>query len=201
MLLFSYLLALLFTEAATPVTLYSLDLQVLEWLHGGRLDMLDDLLLFLTDTAYALGALVPVCLYLAGYIEKNKVWKIRAVQYIFAMALNVLIVGTLKYSVDRPRPFLDNATVTQLAEASSPSFPSGHTAFAFTAAVALALMFRSNLFRAVLLGWALLIAYSRLALGVHYPSDVAASVLLGTLAALLTAYSFRKYPNTSKLGF
>ncbi|MEJ8802077.1 phosphatase PAP2 family protein [Pontibacter sp. H249] len=187
------LVVLLFTQAALLDVFYSLDLQVLELLHGSRLALVDFMLLFLTDTAYAIGVLVPISLYLAGYIWKDKALKFKAVQYVFAMALNVLIVGTLKYSVDRPRPFLNNATITQLAEADSSSFPSGHTAFAFTAAVTLALMFHSNLFRGVVLVWALLIAYSRLALGVHYPSDVLASVLLGSLAAVLTGYSFRKH--------
>ncbi|WP_276498943.1 phosphatase PAP2 family protein [Pontibacter litorisediminis] len=205
MLFIQYLAMLLFIEATTLDVFYTLDLETLELLNGSRLVLFDVVLLFLTDTAYAIGALLPVCFYVAGYFRKDKNLKLKAVQYVLAMGLTVLIVGTLKYAVDRPRPFLNSTTITQLAETGSPSFPSGHTACAVTAAVTLALMVRNNLFRAVVLAWALLIAYSRLALGVHYPSDVLTSVLLGTLAAILTDYAFRKHllesPLVRRLGF
>lgn len=174
-------------------TFANLDLATLQMLNGGRATDLDSLLLTLTITAYGLGASVPLCLYLVGHFRRMVSLKLKAYQYVFAMGLNILFIGLLKYTVDRPRPFVTHDTIEQIAEASSPSFPSGHTAFAFTAAVVLVLMFRNTTLRGLVLTWALLVAYSRLALGVHYPSDVLGSMLLGSAAAFLSTYAFRKH--------
>lgn len=184
---------LLLLTATLFETLANLDLATLQLLNGNRATDLDFLLLTLTITAYGLGALVPLCLYLAGHFRRMVSLKLKAYQYVFAMGLNVLFIGLLKYTVDRPRPFVTHDTIEQLAEASSPSFPSGHTAYAFTAAVVLVLMFRNPALRGLILTWALLVAYSRLALGVHYPSDVLGSMFLGSAAAFLSTYTFRKH--------
>jgi undecaprenyl-diphosphatase len=94
----------------------------------------------------------------------------------------------VKALVDRPRPSL-----AQVA-ASGASFPSGHateaTAFyAALAVVAASIVGRRlpRLFIAVAVAIVVLgIAFSRLALGVHYPSDVAAGLLLGSLWVLVS---------------
>ncbi|MDO6388760.1 phosphatase PAP2 family protein [Pontibacter sp. BT731] len=184
---------LLLLTATLFETLANLDLATLQLLNGSRATDLDFLLLTLTITAYGLGALVPICLYLAGHFRRMVSLKLKAYQYVFAMGLNILFIGLLKYTVDRPRPFVTHDTIEQLAEASSPSFPSGHTAYAFTAAVVLVLMFRNPALRSLIVTWALLVAYSRLALGVHYPSDVLGSMLLGSTADFLSTYTFRKH--------
>ena len=193
MLLFNDFLLLSPPGDPWPAGLYGLDAAALEYLNGSRITHLDFLLQLVTLTAYGLGALVPVGLYAAGHLKRLVWFKLRAFQFAGAMGLNVLLVATLKYAVDRPRPFVAGHAVVQLAEAASPSFPSGHTAFAFTAAVALILMFPHRWLRLLVLAWALLVAYSRLALGVHYPSDVLASVLIGSASAVLAGYAFRQH--------
>jgi membrane-associated phospholipid phosphatase len=193
MFLLPHLTLLLLLTTTLPETFTNLDIATLQMLNGSRATDLDYMLLTLTITAYGLGALVPICLYLMGHFRKVVSLKLKAYQYVFAMGLNILFIGVLKYTVDRPRPFVTHDTIEQIAEASSPSFPSGHTAFAFTAAVVLVLMFRNTTLRGLVLTWALLVAYSRLALGVHYPSDVLGSMLLGSAAAFLSTYAFRKH--------
>ncbi|PKV76049.1 phosphatase PAP2 family protein [Pontibacter ramchanderi] len=193
MFLFQHPALLLILTTTLFETLTYLDLSTLQLLNGNRATDLDFLLLTLTISAYGLGACVPLYLYLVGHFKKVVSLKLKAYQYVFAMGLNILFIGLLKYTVDRPRPFVTHDTIEQIAEASSPSFPSGHTAYAFTAAIMLVLMFRHPLLRGLLLTWALLVAYSRLALGVHYPSDVLGSMLLGSAAAFLSTYAFRKH--------
>jgi len=86
---------------------------------------------------------------------------------------------TMKLVVQRPRPQLSSSAI---ATPTSFSFPSGHTAFACALVIALLLTLRDWRLRWVawLLGVVvvLLVAWSRMYLGVHFPTDVLASVLL-----------------------
>lgn len=193
MLLLQYLTFLILLTSSLTDTFLNLDLATLQLFNNNRETELDFFLLALTVSAYSLGAVIPLSLYLLGHLKRMVSLKLKAYQYVFAICLNTLLIGLLKYTVDRPRPFITHETIEQIAEASSPSFPSGHTAFAFTTAVVLVLMFRDLKLRGLILCWALLVAYSRLALGVHYPSDVLGSMLLGSTVAFISTYAFRKH--------
>lgn len=71
------------------------------------------------------------------------------------------------------------------------SFPSGHTGASFAAASSLWGWKKSFWIPVTIL--ALLIAFSRLYLYVHYPTDVLSGVLLGSLSGWLSVLIFRKY--------
>lgn len=89
----------------------------------------------------------------------------------------------LKTVFDRPRPSLvDPAVHPLVAVPHSGAMPSGHAAGAFAAALAVGL-FHPRL-RWPLLGLAALIAFSRVWLGVHYPTDVLAGAAIGAAIAL-----------------
>lgn len=103
---------------------------------------------------------------------------------------------TLKPLVARMRPYtfvLENygRNITLLVSTPSDfSFPSGHTIASFEAAIALTVHNRKLGIPATIL--ACLIAFSRLYLYVHYPTDVIASVLLGSGLAILSCYLIKK---------
>jgi undecaprenyl-diphosphatase len=84
-----------------------------------------------------------------------------------------------QFAIARPRPA---GVRLILAAPNFPSYPSGHAAIAFAAAMVLALAFRRWRVAVAALGVAVLISLSRVYLGVHYFSDVAGGAVLGAAA-------------------
>jgi undecaprenyl-diphosphatase len=99
-----------------------------------------------------------------------------------AVALSWTLAEGAKYLFNRARPFIDDTEVAPLIKTpSSSSFPSGHSATAAAGAMTLSAVYPSFAPALVLAGF--LVALSRIYLGVHYPFDVLAGVLIGTVTA------------------
>lgn len=111
-----------------------------------------------------------------------------------ALALGFLTGDVLlKHLVNRPRPFTVNTDVVLLIKPpTTASFPSTHSTLA--AAVTTVLLVKKRGLGIIALLLTLCIAFSRLYLYVHYPTDVLCGLLLGVLcgiAALLIARAFK----------
>ena len=110
--------------------------------------------------------------------------KTRKSGLILASALIVDLIlcnGILKPLIARIRPFDVNSAIQLIvAKPHDYSFPSGHTAASFTAVMALYLAGEKKLWKIALV-LAVLIAFSRLYLYVHYPTDVLGGIITGAI--------------------
>lgn len=106
---------------------------------------------------------------------------------LLALGLGALLCNLiLKQLIDRPRPFVTYPEIEPLiTRVFDSSFPSGHSCASFACSVVLLCMLPKKYGIPALI-LALLVAGSRLALGVHYPSDVLAGALLGIFCAWLS---------------
>lgn len=109
-----------------------------------------------------------------------------------ATIINLGITTVLKYTVNRTRPFVTYPDIFKKSKGGSPSFPSGHTSGAFATATSLSLSYPKWYVITPLYVWACTVGYSRMDLGVHYPSDVLAGALIGAGSAWLTHYVNKK---------
>ena len=109
----------------------------------------------------------------------------RASSALIATAVALATNQVIAHLWTRPRPFTEHPALTHVlgARTTDPSFPSDHAAAAF--AIAFAVLAFSRRAGIGFLAVATLIALSRVALGMHYPSDVLAGALVGFGAATL----------------
>lgn len=115
-----------------------------------------------------------------------------------AYTLDVSLYLVLKNWIKRDRPAMKiDFYQAWITPSDQFSFPSGHTAAAFLFACLLANFYPAFALPAYL--WASLIGTSRVLLGVHYPSDIAAGALLGTGCALLGIYGHTLLLSTTLL--
>ncbi|MCI8284491.1 MAG: phosphatase PAP2 family protein [Firmicutes bacterium] len=114
-------------------------------------------------------------------------------QMAIALIIGTLICNiTLKPIVARIRPFDLAGTIPLINPPSDFSFPSGHTTSSFAAATALMFGSKLNAYNCASLILAFLIAFSRLYVYVHYPSDVLAGILIGVLSGYLSNLIYSK---------
>lgn len=129
--------------------------------------------------------------------KKAQPWQqfaVTSVALISASAVTTL----LKYSIQRDRPYVTYAFIEKAGEGGSPSFPSGHTTSAFASATSLTLVYKKWYVALPAYAWAATCAYSRMHLGVHYPTDVLAGAIIGSGCAWLTFYLNKKLHSSRK---
>jgi undecaprenyl-diphosphatase len=98
----------------------------------------------------------------------------------------LLVAHVVSILVDRPRPFVAHPVIHPfLAHAADASFPSDHATAAF--AIAGVLYLRGGVRWLPVLIAAVALAVSRVLIGLHYPGDVLAGALIGSLAAALVS--------------
>lgn len=131
-------------------------------------------------------------------IINKKYRKIGFIALASLLLSSILGEGILKHVVQRIRPSADIPVIDMLiAKPLTYSFPSGHAASSFAAAGVLAKYLKK--YSLGFLGLASLIAFSRLYLYVHYPTDVLAGIILGLICSRIIIYIFNKVSKDSTL--
>lgn len=157
--------------------------------HGMDNNTLDFLMPLITNFGSIIAwAVICGLLFIFGGQKGRKV----AVLGLAALFVSNVVVYLLKFMIAEPRPFLALPNVDLLvSENETYSFPSGHTASSFAAAMVIGLKYRLNFrgksYRLIypLLTFAGVIGFSRIYVGVHYPLDVVFGAIVGILSALL----------------
>ncbi|MBN1969409.1 MAG: phosphatase PAP2 family protein [Candidatus Delongbacteria bacterium] len=167
-------------------------------------DCLNDFFSTITNQAYAF---IPVLIIIIFLVKK---YKAKSVYIIVGAAIAVglsdfITSGIVKKIVMRPRPCetIDNIyfwaknknphwIITDLTEKSSYkksfSFPSSHAANTMAMAVFISFFYKKLLF--ILVPFSILIGYSRVYVGVHYPSDVVAGFVFGIFISFFVKYLY-----------
>jgi len=165
----------------------STDLKWLDKINSPPNTSADNAWRFVSNSVTPISLATPVSLFVAGHVTHNKELKLQSYKAGISLLVAGVISTTLKVTVQRPRPFTTYPDIIyQKAEVGSYSFPSGHTNFAFATATSLSLAFPKWYVIVPAYSYAAAVGYSRMYLGVHYPSDVLAGALIGAGSSLLT---------------
>lgn len=149
---------------------------------------------FVSNSDLYIVAGIPVAMGTAGLIKKDESLVRNACVTAGATLVNMGITAILKYSINRDRPYITYPDIMQKTDvvSSTASFPSGHTSTAFATATSVSLEYPKWYVIVPLFGWAGTVGYSRMHLGVHYPSDVLAGAAIGAGSAWLTHFVNKK---------
>jgi len=173
--------------------LHSFDVAALLWINGHYSNTLDQIMLF------ASGKFTWIVFYLFLLYLIVKKYKTGAVLGIVFIALAITLsdqasVHLFKNAFQRLRPCHQPDVMENLRMivgcGGQYGFVSSHAANSFALIGFIIPVFRKRWVTIMMILWGVVVIYSRVYLGVHYPSDVLAGMLLGLLSGVVMVYLF-----------
>jgi membrane-associated phospholipid phosphatase len=178
--------------------LSGLDITILNWLHNHLIPHSIQVLQAISNSTTFISIALAFFVLMVSIFTRSKLILKQFLVLAFVLILVAIVSQGLKAIIYRERPFVTHPYIEKLSDAGSSSFPSGHTLEAFAMATALSLIFSRKKIVITAYLWAMLVAYSRMALGVHYPSDVLAGIFIGTFIGWIVPWIFKIMYNTKK---
>ncbi len=163
------------------------DNTILRWINVKFRNKTFDKIMPIITSAGNLGIIWIV---ISVLLMTKKDYRVLGQTILIALVITTIIgEGIIKNIVKRKRPFYgDDDKELLISRPITYSFPSGHTASSF--AVAAVFIKTDNAASLEIILLACLIAFSRIYLGVHYPSDVIGGEIIGALCGLITVILF-----------
>jgi len=178
------LLCSAFSIFSTQLSAQNTDIELLRPINGVAGTIGYSKFISNSTTAVAFG--VPMAMGLVALVEKDDDMLKNAVYIGVSIGVGGVVTQAMKYSINRPRPRVTYPDITFYESQENLSFPSGHTSLAFSTATALSLKYPKWYVIVPSCLWAGSVGYSRMNLGVHYPSDVLVGALIGAGSAFVT---------------
>lgn len=169
----------------------SLDITVLNWLNHNFIPYSKPFLKFISFTTTYVSISIVTAIFISSVVKNSKILR----RFFFILTAILITSGiltlTLKSIFYQERPFITYAFVEKQSTGGGSSFPSGHTMEAFAMAMGFMTLFpKKKRIIIPLFLWAMVVGYSRVALGVHYPSDVIAGMLIGSFIGWIIPWVF-----------
>jgi membrane-associated phospholipid phosphatase len=174
-----------FLLSVFAVSAQNLDIDLLKKINVNRNTAFDPALKSITNTAVPLSIATPVVMYTIGLIQKDSLIKQKALFIGETFLASAFVTIASKSIIKRDRPYVTHPSIQPLSVEGSYSMPSGHTSSAFATATSLSMAFPKWYVVVPSFVWASSVGYSRMHLGVHYPSDVLVGALVGSGSAVL----------------
>jgi undecaprenyl-diphosphatase len=164
----------------------NIDIEVLNKLNSPYNEKADKVWKTYSDLNTPICIATPLTMFTVGILKHDKELKTKSYETAASIVLAGLITEGLKITFNRNRPYIDYPDlIYKKASPKGASFPSGHTSTAFANATSLSLAFPKWYVIVPSYGYAAAMAYSRMYLGVHYPSDVLAGIVIGIGSSFL----------------
>lgn len=173
------------------------DINTLRSINLHRNENLDPTFKHISNSYAVVSIGTPLTMYAVGLINKDLDLRKDAIFIGESVAASVFITIALKETIKRDRPFTSYPEIEKLSSAGGYSMPSGHTSIAFATATSLSMAYPKWYVIAPSFVWASAVGYSRMHLGVHYPTDVVAGALIGSGSAYLT-FKINKWINKKR---
>jgi undecaprenyl-diphosphatase len=172
------------------------ELKVLDMLQNIRTPFLDDFMVTVTKLGDAGWIWIILTALLLIYKPTRKIGFMCA----FALLIGALVTNiTLKPLVARLRPYTHRDMMILIDQPKDFSFPSGHTTASFAFAFVWLMQKPKSWLSYLILVVASLVAFTRLYLYVHFPSDILVAILIAFVAAKISCYFVSKYKDFLKL--
>ena len=190
---------ILFFGAGAAVFSQNTDINILKSVNVHRNRSLDGAMKTITDSYFPVAAGIPSVMVAGGLIAHNKKLIYNGLELTAGGIINLLLTKTIKAVANRDRPAQTYSFIEPYEDLHGYSFPSGHTSIAFSLAAAISLEYKKWYVVVPAFTWASLVGYSRLHLGVHYPSDVLGGILVGSGSAWLCHVLRKKIEHRKKI--